>query len=580
MTTSTALTRATLIWLSIGGVIFAGRAEAWMYTEGQGAISHVVDAVAIDGAGDVVVGGGAFPADLDQTDFVMRLDDVTGAVLWRWETVNAPLSIPLNDLILDATGDVIAAAGRLGGAGFVVKLSGSDGTEIWRRDLGEAFSVAADASGDVFAGATGSVHKLSGGDGSDIWDTDLGGGATVAVAIDPFGDVLAADHSGNTTKLDGSSGVQLWQTDVGFDFRGAITVDGAGDVISGIYKLSGADGTVLWQMNGQRATAVDAAGDVFAVSDTFQNCGSVLLSETYEVMKLSGIDGSVIWSVGLPPRGRANQVAVDAAGDVIAAGVVAYGFSAVDVTVTKHRGSDGTELWRRDIALARNDSDCSVDIGLIGERDVAVAGTFSGTPARLFVAKMTGPSPGTKLLVRDKDGDATRRRLVAMARDRALLIAPPGSSGDPTVGGARLELRNPTTDETATMMLPAAHWEGRGDPPGLKGYQYKDTAQVAGPCRKAKLVRGKNLKVDCKGAGIPFTLDEAGGQGSLEVRLITGSETLAHCMAFGGDIKRDVPAVAGGTGLFKARKSAPLPSCGEIGSPGGAFLLSDGGLLD
>jgi len=91
---------------------------------------------------------------------------------------------------------------------------------------------------------------------------------------------------------------------------------------------------------------------------------------------------------------------------------------------------------------------------------------------------------------------------------------------------------------------------------------------------------GRRLKAVCGGAQIPFSLDEPGGQGSLAVRLTTGSEALSHCMLFGGVVRYDAPAAAGGGGIFKAL-DAPEPTlCPEVASPSGAFLDVTSGVLD
>lgn len=531
--------------------LFSGTAAAWMYTEGQGAASHLAWSVASDGAGNIIAGGQACPQG-DCEALVVKLDGVTGEVLWHWPgPTDPPESFATTKVAVDSAGDVF-----VGEIPVVVKLAGTDGTELWRRSVGGS-AVVVDTAGDVYA-VSGSVIKLSGADGTTIWNAT--GDFPHAIAVDTNGDVFAGALNGNLTKFDGSSGAQLWRTDVSFEVGKRITVDGAGDVIAGRYKVLGTDGTLLWTMFNMHATAVDSAGDVFVVPE---------FSSVFDVRKLSGVDGTTIWARTLSGFGDADRVAVNAADDVVVVGYI----SGSGLVVTKYRGADGTQLWWRNMADGG-----ATEFVLTAEDDAVIAGVSAGP--RFLVAKMTGPSPGTKLVVRDKDGDPARRRLVVTVRDPALLIAPPGSPGDPTIRGATVTLMNPTSGETGIMMLPAEHWEGRGDPPGTKGYQYKDVSQSAGPCRKAKLSSRRLLKIDCKGADIPFSLDEPSGQGELHVRLETGVETLRHCVAFGGDIKRDVPAEAGGSGLFKARRATPPSSCGEgIGSPGAAFLHPAGTLF-
>lgn len=545
------MTVGLALCLLLGGV-FSGHAEAWMYTEGQGVLDHVAQSVALDGAGDVIVSGRA-----GSEAPVAKLDGTTGEVLWRVPDVAQPPQDGAREVAVDSAGNVF-----VGMRDLVVKLDGTNGMELWRRSV-DGWPLFVDTAGDAYAGS-GGVIKLSGVDGTTVWNA--AGPTPQEIAVDTSGDVFVGDGSGNLTKLDGSAaGAQLWQADVSFE-GGTLTVDAAGDVIAGTYKVSGADGTPIWTLPGMFRSAVDSSDDVFAQDHTgFSTVG---------IHKLSGIDGTTIWSRTWP--GGASRVTVTAGDDVIVAGV-ASDIGYVDVVVAKYRGTDGTQLWRRDITGGPVTRD-GADMVLTADDDVVIAGALGGSAYRLFAAKMTGPSPGTKIVVRDKDGDPTRRRLVVKVRDPSLFLAPPGSPGDPTIGGATLQLINPSTGETGTMVLPAEHWEVREKTVFfgyrfLKGYRYKDTSQSAGPCRKLKLDRQKSFKVNCQGSGIPFSLDEPAGQGELEVRLVMGTETLRHCVVFGGDIKRDSPAEAGGTGLFKAVRSIPPVSCGEeVGSPGAAFL--------
>jgi hypothetical protein len=188
-----------------------------------------------------------------------------------------------------------------------------------------------------------------------------------------------------------------------------------------------------------------------------------------------------------------------------------------------------------------------------GELHVVLAGgsLFRIDPA---AASLTGQ----RLLVRDRDGDPGRRRVTVTSRDPAIVSPAPGSAGDPTLGGARLRVVNPTTLEEAVVDLPAVRWEASGTPPGSKGYRYRDRDLASGPCRSARVRGGARLRVSCRGAGIPFTLDEP-AQGSLAATVELGTDVVA-CMLFGGAaVTRDTPAVGGATGVFRAR-NAPAPA--------------------
>ena len=166
------------------------------------------------------------------------------------------------------------------------------------------------------------------------------------------------------------------------------------------------------------------------------------------------------------------------------------------------------------------------------------------------------PRKGQTLLLKDKLAVPEKRRVVWVAKDDALLAPAPASADDPTLAGGSLHLRNPATGEEQTFALPATGWQGLGKPAGAKGYKYKDKSGASGPCKAAVLKPGKMAKVVCQGDQILFSLDEP-AQGSLDATLSIGG--LSQCTHFGGDLKKDRPATAKKTGLFKAVK-APAPT--------------------
>ena len=168
---------------------------------------------------------------------------------------------------------------------------------------------------------------------------------------------------------------------------------------------------------------------------------------------------------------------------------------------------------------------------------------------------------GGKLMLKDKGGDASKRKLAVISKDPALVAPPPGSGADPTRTGAELRVFNPGTQEQAAFALPSAGWKGLGTPPGVKGYKYVDKDLVNGPCKKVLIRPGKLLKAVCSGSQIGFTLDEP-VQGSLALRFSTGGAASASsCLRFGGTVVHDTQATAGITGKFKAVDAAAPPAC-------------------
>lgn len=214
---------------------------------------------------------------------------------------------------------------------------------------------------------------------------------------------------------------------------------------------------------------------------------------------------------------------------------------------------------------------CVVDQGLIvgAVNDFAVTSyslsDVESAPSNQLSLQLGAPgapatSTRTKLLVKDKDGKASRRKVVLISKnDSGLGAATPGSGADPMLNGGQLIRVNPTTTESDTFLLPPAHWKGIGHPPGAMGFKYTDSHQVDGPCKKVLLKPGKLLRALCKGDQIVFSLDEP-QQGSLAVKFTAGAGAgaLSSCMELGGPaVIHDTAAANGKTAVFIAKGVAP-----------------------
>jgi cysteine-rich repeat protein len=175
------------------------------------------------------------------------------------------------------------------------------------------------------------------------------------------------------------------------------------------------------------------------------------------------------------------------------------------------------------------------------------------------------PLTGKLLLVKDKDGDATKRKIVVLSKDPAV-ATPLGGAGDPTQAGGTLVVRNPATGEEVRIALPAPGWAGLGNPSGSKGWLYKDLGMASGPCKVVVAKPGTLLRAVCLGSQIGFTLDESGGQGSLAATLAIGADP-PQCVAFASPrVIEDRPAQSGKLGLFKGL-DAPAPASGDCPAP-------------
>ncbi|RMF19744.1 MAG: hypothetical protein D6760_12775, partial [Deltaproteobacteria bacterium] len=301
-------------------------------------------AVAIDGLGDVAVAGNRVRAvgSTFEGDFtVAKLDGVTGATRWihafagslTWASHEA------TDVEATAGGDVIAA-GRVSNVGsgsdlVVVRLAGSDGSEVWRTTINgsagahdEARSIDLDQAGDVLVGGLIAnaapeqdvgVLKLAGSDGSEIWrlPTDFG---VRAIVVDPAGNAVAGGNKPVAPSLTAAA----------------------------VVKAGGADGSILWTWqtpDGERAhfetVATDGEGNVLVAGDLSDG-------DTYPafVAKVAGSSGEQLWLRRLP-RSFVASVVADAAGNVVAVGSRSDRTTTYQQTmVWKLRGNDGRRLWR------------------------------------------------------------------------------------------------------------------------------------------------------------------------------------------------------------------------------------------
>ena len=158
--------------------------------------------------------------------------------------------------------------------------------------------------------------------------------------------------------------------------------------------LAGASGAEQWRavITGTRnhsndtalAITVDAAGDVLAA-------GVIDNSDTgpdFMVIKLAGTNGGEAWRTIIDGPGteddQARAIIVDAAGDVLIAGGIDNGSTGSDFTVIKLAGSTGGEVWRTVIDGSGTGSDTANAVSVDEAGDVLAAGWTSHTSPRLL----------------------------------------------------------------------------------------------------------------------------------------------------------------------------------------------------
>lgn len=474
--------RVPLVCASIVMGLLAVPASAWQTRVRAVPGSGRAVAIATDAAGNAIAGG-FVDGDGSGPDFiVVKLAATNGAEMWR-RVLGGPGGFDLaNAVAVDGAQDVFAA-GVTSAAGTdtrnmqftVVKLAGATGAVLWRQDItagvGAAYGLAVDSVGDAVAVGSlfGSllstafvVVKLAGTSGTEMWRATFvpGGSITAArvITLAPSDDVVAAAsgwYSGElVVKLAGSTGLERWHADLPAGSRGTsplwIGADARQDVVTAgtqnssggqlgyVAKLSGQDGSLLWQDEmdqgqpvGVPGLAIRPSGDVVVEVDE----GNPRRSS---VRELAAADGSVVWSQTLADEGKG--LVVDAVGDPIAVG-----------RMTENRSTG--EFLRLDFTAAKLDGDGGGWSGT--ERTAATPCLETSTPARSpSRAARAWPrdmswSPGAMTLYRrpsacsNSPGRTARRTPVATDR------------------GTRANAATMATSPTATAVRRTARWQRR-----------------------------------------------------------------------------------------------------------------------
>lgn len=137
-------------------------------------------------------------------------------------------------------------------------------------------------------------------------------------------------------------------------------------------------------------------------------------------------------------------------------------------------------------------------------------------------------------------GQRGRARFVASSTTDLQLPAP-GSSSDPTLVGARLDLFDTRAGGAGAIAvrLGASGWTGLGSPAGSRGYRYRGGRGVPGQPRcQEVVVTQREITAACTGTGaavpllLPFT-------GAAALTLTSGDGHARYCAQFGGQVRRN-----------------------------------------
>ena len=259
-------------------------------------------------------------------------------------------------------------------------------TVIESTQIGEdnvAKDVAVDAAGDAYV--VGSFYtsfdrdfavvKLAGSDGSEVWRQTIPGleihalDQAHAVALDPTGDVIAVGYLDN------------------------------GGIDRLVIKFRASDGLELWRSNPSPigddellAVAVDGSGDVFAVG--FDNGGG----ERLLVEKIRGTDGAVLFSQTSSGTAgnRGLAVVVDGSGAPVVAGI--RSIADEDFSVLKLPAGGGAPQWEVNIDGLVNGEDAARSLALAGSDVVAAGYLFRGPGGKDIVVAVDGDGGGHQIV--------------------------------------------------------------------------------------------------------------------------------------------------------------------------------------
>lgn len=334
----------------------------WQRGYGGASGDQKPNAIAVDGEGDIFIaawfasdidfGCGAVSGSFDIA--IAKLDGNDGSCIWS-HTFGGPFFDGAEAIVVDDAGDVIVG-GRFSSASmqipggslltnasagdddaWLVKRDGTTGAAIWDASDGAAGADAVNAldvnnAGDLFV--TGHrdghliVRKRTAGTANIVWTRTpslSSGSYGYGLAVDPAGDVIISG---------------LFQ-DGAFDLGGgAMSPPGTKDVF--VARLSGNTGAHDWSVQGfstvtatRSTVAVDAAGDVRVAgtlpSGSLDFGGSPIVAMPTQdvfVVALSGLNGAERWNASGTSAGGTEQaggVAVDALGYTIFGGH--FGFS-------------------------------------------------------------------------------------------------------------------------------------------------------------------------------------------------------------------------------------------------------------
>ena len=178
----------------------------------------------------------------DQDGNFYAVDEASGALVWKVNTVNAIESDPAVD------GGLVFYGGD---GGDVHADNATTGAGVWRTNIGGEVSSPAVAGGVVYAGTSqGNLVALNESTGEVEWTDAIGGTITGAPAVDTAaGLVVVTSNSGVVEAVSASNGSPSWTDSLGSAVTGPM-IDAGGVYVAteggGVFRLDETSGATSW----------------------------------------------------------------------------------------------------------------------------------------------------------------------------------------------------------------------------------------------------------------------------------------------------------------------------------------------
>ena len=448
------------ICLASGTLLAQTATQVWVTRYDGFGSNDQASAVAVDGAGNVIVTGFSTNALGDNDYYTAKYAAADGALLWeaRYDGP-AHASDYATALAVDSSGNVAVTGNSFNADGtadiYTVRYAAANGAVNWQRRYNSpanrsdlAVDVGVDAAGNVavtgysyLADGTTDFYtvKYAAANGSIVWENGYNGpangfDAASALAVDPAGNVAVTGSSSNLdnttdfyTAKYAADGTLMWERrynspDNSFDQSNSIAMDPAGNVavtgfssvIGGttdIYtaKYSSASGALLWEkrydgpahrFDSGTKVAVDSIGNVFVMGES----SNADLTNDFVTIKFAATDGAMAWVKRYNGPGNGDDIpssmVIDEAGNAIVAGTTDNGNDG-DYYTAKYAAADGAVLWEANYDGPAHGNDESVKLSLAPDGGAVVTGysynAFNPDYATIRYAPPAGDADGDGL---------------------------------------------------------------------------------------------------------------------------------------------------------------------------------------